>query len=117
VVANVELRKKTSDASAVQARAKPNVVVPAVASRPDDSMETARVPKADKSTFSDRWRLTARRPPSCSHCRHHVNPEFMEVMVDRKVWVFCGKRCRRQWRVERSPLWKADLPEPTRSRP
>jgi hypothetical protein len=74
VVANVDLRKKTSNASAVQVRAKPNVVVPAVASRPDDSIETARVPKADKTTFSDRWRLTTRRPPSCSHCRHDVDP-------------------------------------------
>jgi hypothetical protein len=116
VVTTAQRRKKGSDASAVRVGARPRVVVPAAAPRPDDSKEMARVPKTDKTTFSDTWRLTTRHPPNCSRCRHYVNPEFMEIMVDRKVWVFCGKRCRLQWKAEHSPMWEAELPEPRRSR-
>ena len=54
------------------------------------------------------WRLTARNPPNCCCCRGPVNPEHMEILVDRKVWVLCGKRCRLQWESDHSSTSSLD---------
>jgi hypothetical protein len=108
VATPVQHKEKASKASAVRGRNAPRVVVSAADRRTDDSKEKARLPKTDKSTSSDTLRLTTQSPPNCSLCRHRVNPEFIEIMVDRKVWVFCGKRCRLQWKAEHFPMWEAE---------
>jgi hypothetical protein len=108
VVSPVQHREKATRASAVRVRTAPRVAAPTPARRSDDLKEMARIPKMDESTSSDTWRLTTQSPPNCSLCRRRVNPEFIEIVVDRKVWVFCGKRCRLQWKAEHFPLWEAE---------
>jgi hypothetical protein len=114
VVATAQRRKKATDAPPLRGAARQRVVVPDIAARPDNSKEVARAPKTDETSFSDTWRLTTQRPPRCSLCHHHVNPGSMEIMVDRKVWVFCGRRCRLLWRADHLPMLEAELPEPPR---
>jgi len=114
VVPTVQHWKKATDAPALRGAARLRVVVSEIAPRPDDSNEMARAPKTDETSSSDTWRLTTQRPPRCSLCRHHVNPGSMEIMVDRKVWVFCGRRCRLQWRADHVPMSEAESPEPRR---
>jgi hypothetical protein len=50
-----------------------------------------------KSGHPRRYSLTTSRPPRCANCRRKVNPEFMQVVVDRKVWVLCGPPCEISW--------------------
>ena len=50
--------------------------------------------------------LTTNYPHMCSRCHRYVHSEFVEIRVDRKVWVFCGKPCRLKWDAEHLPVSK-----------
>ena len=41
------------------------------------------------------------RPPPCAECRRRVNPELMQVLVEDKTWIFCGRPCERSWVTRR----------------
>jgi hypothetical protein len=55
--------------------------------RPPEPDTTAQVQAVGRGV-----RLSTRRPPRCVHCRRSVNPEFMEVTLYRKLWVFVADR-------------------------
>jgi hypothetical protein len=68
--------------------------------RCDGSTVAERVPRTPRSASYDSWHLTTGYPPNCSRCRHHVNPEFIEILVNERVLVFCGRPCRLEWETE-----------------
>jgi hypothetical protein len=59
--------------------------------------EPEGVPSVRTGTGAVPWRLTTRHLHGCTSCRRAVNPEFMEIIVARNVWVFCGKPCALEW--------------------
>lgn len=99
MVANTQSKKKSPDVPAAQIRTAPRVLRPGTRHR-GHSTNIARVARTPEMASSSGWHLMTRNPPACSRCRHHVNPEFVEIRVDRKVWVFCSKYCRLKWDAE-----------------
>lgn len=60
--------------------------------------------------------LTTNHPHLCSGCNRYVHSEFVEIRVDRKVWVFCGKPCRQRWDEEHPSVSKVGSAEPLGAR-
>ena len=66
---------------------------------------------------ADKWLLTTEHPHACARCGRHVRSGFMEIRVDRKVWVFCDKLCRLRWDSEHTSSSLVRRAEPNRSQP
>ena len=74
------------------------------------------VPERDVSVaVADKWLLTTDHPHVCARCGRHVHSGFMEIRVDRKVWVFCDKLCRMQWDNEHASSGADGTAEPSSS--
>jgi hypothetical protein len=71
------------------------------------------VPSRRAGTGAGPWRLTTRYPHECASCRRAVKPDFMEMILARKVWVFCGKPCALEWasthRGELNPIGERSI--------